>query len=257
MVCLRRPARKDAKPLLAPNQPVINMKTSAPSKRPWLWAMVAVSLTPVVALAVLAAGVASCFRSGSEVRALRRELAKVGGPDGRKQVSLSAGRVVLSAIRAGLSFAPLEPEVRAALRAVRSVDLSVWDVACGINGLESADFLAAADNALCARGWERVVGVMDGNQTVGVYLSTRNDASSRMNGCVVVLDGQQIVIACVRADLAPLLIHVRNMNRWHEKLPRASAHHAGTLQHPPPPSALGWLLAGDLSTVRPPVSHRL
>ena len=65
--------------------------------------------------------------------------------------------------------------------------------------------LAASDAAMTARGWDRVVGVMDGPDLVTVYLPEKIASARRMKCCLMVFDGQEMVVVSARANLEPLL----------------------------------------------------
>ncbi len=59
---------------------------------------------------MLAAGVISYFRLSSDTRMLRSELTRASGAEWRQQIGLNVGSVTLGLVRAGLSFAPLDPK---------------------------------------------------------------------------------------------------------------------------------------------------
>jgi hypothetical protein len=173
-----------------------------PARRLWLWGLLAV---PLLLLVLLSAVVASCFRLGSDARALRNELIKSSGVEWRQQVALNAGRFTLGVVRAGLSFARLDPGARAALQSVRTAGVGVYQLPSGTPPPDRAAMLAAADSAMTARGWERVVGVMDGKNLVTVYLPEKNVSVRRMKCCVMVFDGKEMVLVSAQGNLEPLL----------------------------------------------------
>ncbi len=185
-----------------------------PARRRWLWIVLTFVLIVLTTLGVLAVGVASCFHQNSDTRTLRMELTRASGAEWRQQVALSVGGVTLGLVRAGLSFAPLDPEAEAALRTVRGVEVSVYELASGFKRPESSAMLVAADGVMTARGWERVVGVMDRGQLVGVYLPREISSVRRVKACVVVMEGHQMVVVSARANLELLLECVRNNPQW-------------------------------------------
>jgi hypothetical protein len=172
-----------------------------------------VVVLPVVALGLLGVGVASCLHLSSDTRALRSEVARASGAEWQKQIGLSLGAVTLGAVRAGLACAPLDPEARAALRAVRGVELGIYKLDARSRRPDCATMLAAMDGVLSPVGWERVVGVLEGEQMVGVYLRAGSSSTSQAQCCVVVDDGNQLVVVNVRADLNALLDLMHNQAR--------------------------------------------
>src|SRR5208282_2321347 len=120
---------------LSKSQPTPPMNPSSlspvsrrPARRLWLWGLLAV---PLLLLVLLAAVVASCFRLGSDARALRNELIKSSGVEWRQQIALNAGRFTLGAVRAGLSFARLDPGARAAVQSIRAAGVGVYQLPSG------------------------------------------------------------------------------------------------------------------------------
>ena len=181
--------------------------TRRPTRRLWLWGLLA---TPLLLLVVLAAVVANCFRLGSDTRALRNELIRSSGVEWRQRIALNAGRLTLGAIRAGLSCARLDPGARAALQSVRNAGVGVYQLPSGTPPPDRAAMLAAADTAMTARGWERVVGVIDGQDLVTVYMPGKDVSSHRVKCCVTVFDGSEMVLVSAQANLEPLVEYALN-----------------------------------------------
>jgi hypothetical protein len=173
-----------------------------PVRRLWLWGLLA---TPLLLLILLGAGVASFFYLESDVRALRNGLMKSSGVAWRQQIALNAGHLTLGAVRAGLLRARLDPLARAALQSVRSAEVGVYQLASEAQQPDRTAMLAAADAVMTTRGWERMVGVMDGHNLVAVYLPGKNISAHRLKCCVLVLDGKEMVLVSVQGNPEPLL----------------------------------------------------
>jgi hypothetical protein len=173
-----------------------------PAKRLWLRCILAVLLLLPVVIAV---EVVSCFHLSSDTRALRNSLINSSGVEWRQRIALHAGGLTLSAVRAGLSFVHLDAVARAALQAVRGTEVGIYQLPSGVKPPEREVMLAAADAAMTARGWDRVVGVMDGQDLVAVYLPDKIASARRMKCSLMVFDGQEMVVVSARANLEPLL----------------------------------------------------
>ncbi len=178
--------------------------TRRPARRLWLWAFL---VTPLLLLALLAAGVASCFRLSSDARALRNGLIKASGVEWRQQIAVNAGYLTLGAVRAGLSFVKLDPGARAALKSVRTAGVGVYQLPSGAPRPDRAAMLAAADSTMTARGWERVVGVLDGKDLVAIYLPGKSVSVHHLKCCVMVFDGKEMVLVSVQGNPEPLLTY--------------------------------------------------
>jgi hypothetical protein len=201
------------------NPPAIPPLIHPPARHGWLWFVLAVILIPLIPIGGLALGVASYFRLSSDTRALRNELTKASGAEWRKQIGLNVGSLTLGAVRGGLSFAKLDPKAQEVLRVVRGVEgveVGVYELNSESKPTDSAAMLTVADTVMSARGWERVVGVLDGETMVSVFLPARMPSVSRMKCCVVVLDGRQLVLVSARADLKPLLEWLQTQPDWRD-----------------------------------------
>lgn len=186
----------------------MNSPSSPPLIQPpqnGLWLVGGILTVIFLPLALLAYGVTGYFRLSSETRALRNSLLTSSDAAWQPRFAFNVGNLTLSALRAGLSHADIPPEGRAALQSLRGAEVGICQLPAAAESPDRAVMLCAADRAMAARGWDRVVGVMDGRALVAVYLP-RNAAPARpLKICAVVFDGREMVVACVRANLTPLL----------------------------------------------------
>jgi len=194
-----------------PAPPVIQ---PPPKKRRWLWLVVALLLIPLMALGGLALGVASYFRLSSDTRALRNELTQASGAKWRKQLNLNIGNTTLSLARVTSALVKLDADVHTALNAVRGVEVAIYELDSTAKVPDRAAMLNATDKALNSRGWERVVGVLDGDDMVSVFLPAKISSANQLKFCVVVLDGRQLVLVSARVNPQPLLELVQNKSDW-------------------------------------------
>ena len=168
----------------------------------WLWGIVAVLvLFPIVA----SAGIISFFLPSSGTRALRRGLTESSGVEWEQRVAVNVGGLTFGAVRTGLSFAELEPEVRAALQTVRGAEIAIYSLPSGSTAPDLGHLLESVDSSMDSRGWYRVVGVMHGHDLVTVHVPAKKTSPRSLKCCVVVFTGQQMFVATVRANPEPLI----------------------------------------------------
>ena len=156
----------------------------------------------VVALAL---GVTSYFRLSSDTRALRDGLIGSSGVDWHQKIALNVGGLTLGVARSGLSLIHLDERARAALQTVRGVEVGIYELSAADETPDRNAMLVAADKAMRARGWERVVGVMAEHELVAIYVPEKNTTFHRLNCCVMVFDGRQMVLASARTNPQPLV----------------------------------------------------
>jgi hypothetical protein len=140
------------------------------------------------------------------VQSLRDTLHEATGEDWMREIELGVGAVTLGIARAGSMVVELPPEAQAVLRSVRGADVGVYRLRHPDRVVTGAAVLRAADRALTDRGWDRLVGVIEGHdKTVAIYVSGKPESSRRMKLCLVVIDGPQMVIVAARGNPEPLL----------------------------------------------------
>jgi len=189
-------------------------------------ALVVVGLTlllPFGALVVMVLGVVSYFHLSSDTRALRNGLVEASGVEWRQQIGLNIGGFTFGAVRAGLAFVPLDPEARAAVETVRGAEIGIYELASATKRPDCAAMLEVTDRVLRGRGWERVVGVMDGENLVSVYMPAKTISARRVKCCVMVYDGQRMIVVRAAANVKPLLECLRNQSDIHARLQSLAA----------------------------------
>ena len=172
----------------------------------------------MIPLGGLALGVASYFRLSSDTRALRNELTRASGTEWRKQIALNIGDSTLGVTRGALLFIKgVDRDAQTALRAVRGVEVGIYELDSTSKAPDRAAMLNAADKVMSSRGWERVVGVLDGEQMVGVFLPAKITSGNQMKCCVAVLDDRKLIVVSAKADLQPVVDLVKSQSDWHAK----------------------------------------
>lgn len=171
-------------------------------ERAWFWLPVAaIVLLPVL----VAVGVASYFYPSSDIRALCNGLTRCSKAEWDRVIVLNIGGLTTSAVRTGLSFAKLDEDAHAALRAVRAVEVGIYRLKSGSDVPDRTAMLTAADEAMAARGWDRIVSVTEHGDLVAVYTPSSTTSFSKVKCCVMVFHGEELIVASARANLEPLV----------------------------------------------------
>jgi hypothetical protein len=156
-----------------------------------------------VALCIYSA--AGFLRLGSDARSLRDSLASSPGFGLTKRFEINVGPITTGLIRRGLLFVEVDEELGAALQAVRSVEVGIYQAAWDEPGLERASLLARADESMAGRGWERTVSVVNGRELVAIYMPEGKSASRNIRAVIAVLSGDDLVLVSGRSNLEPLM----------------------------------------------------
>lgn len=160
----------------------------------------------VVSVGLLVAGVAGHLGLNGDAGTLRNSLMESSAVEWDRKIEVNAGAFALNLARAAIAFVEVDPEVRNALRAVRGAEVGVYELRRrGKRHLDRAAMLQAADKAMAARGWDRLVGVVDGDQLVTVYLPAQIRSPRDVKVCIGVLDDEQLVVAAARSNVEPLV----------------------------------------------------
>lgn len=206
---------------------------SFPWRRFWLWTLAGALLTPILVVGGLALLVVNSLHVGPEVAALRDCVAPTIGTGWHKQVEVSVGRWPLFLARAGLRFAPVQPEAKLALAAAQGADVVVYEHQAQAKPIDRGALLQRADEAMSYHDMHRTVGVIEKDQFVLVYVPNDLDSPRDFTACVMVLDHENLVVVSGRANLEPLLELVRSRPQWHDHLRLTSpGETALKLRHP-------------------------
>ncbi len=95
-------------------------------------------------------------------------------------------------------------EARHALRAIDGASVGIYRLDRRLMPLDRGRMLAAADTRLGARGWVRVVTVMENRDLVLVYLPRKTDVSGRLEVCIAVVGEDKLVVVSAAAQTAAL-----------------------------------------------------
>ena len=167
---------------------------------------IALLLLVLFGLPLLAAlGVASYFRLGSDSRALRRSVMNSVPGQWDTKVAVRIGWLTTGLVRGCSQFVQLPPEPRAALDALRGVEVGVYELQTQPRKADYSAVLATADKTMTSRGWDRIVGVVEANQCVAIFVPQTKSSPENTACRVLVLSERDLVIVSARGDLTPLL----------------------------------------------------
>jgi len=169
----------------------------------WVVLGLGLLLTPVIVVGV---GVLSMLTLDRDAAFLRREVMAATDAKWHTKVQLSAGWMTLGAVRTGLRFIQAEhmDEARLAMKAVRRVSVGVYECNSGRDDLAMEQLFNRTDQAMKKRGWTRLVGVAEKDETVLIYTSEDIGNSSRIDLCLAVVDGHQMVVVSTNVDASAL-----------------------------------------------------
>jgi hypothetical protein len=178
---------------------------TSPSRLPiWVLPLVLMLLIPVTLFAGLAAVVMTSFGLAGDSREVRNVVMQ-SSADAQWKPTFEARVGVLPVIlaRTIVGFLDVEPEVKLGLRAFRGADVGVYELRSGKP--DAARLMETVDQRMMARDLECMVRVLDGDEAVAVYVPRDMDSARRVEGTVLVISDQQMVITTVRGNLEPLL----------------------------------------------------
>lgn len=192
-----------------------------PQSREWSWvrvclALLLASLVATVGAILLVAGMIwSGLRVGPDAAALRNACLRGHSGQFQKRMELSLGRVHCGLIRFGLGFAPLPDEVGVAVASLKAAEVAVYELHGKDHGAARTECFVAADEVMSKRGWERLVGVVDRDQLVMIFVPREVRSEGDLRFCLAVQDRLQLVVVSARTDLEPLLaLSAQRFRSW-------------------------------------------
>ena len=192
-----------------------------PEPREWGWLRVCLTLflasfvATVGAFIIVAGMIWSGLRVGPDAAALRNACLRGHSGQFQKQMELSLGGVHCGLIRFGLGFAPLPDEARAAVASLKAAEVAVYELHGQDHGAIRTERFVAADEVMSKRGWERLVGVVDRDQLVMIFVPREVRSEGDLRFCLAVQDLSQLVVVSARTDLEPLLeLSAQRLHTW-------------------------------------------
>ena len=176
------------------------VKTAATGRKGYL-----IILTLLATGALCVFGITGYFRPSSDTAALQRSIIKSAGGQWDKKIAVRVGWCTMAFVRNGLRFIPLDPEPRAAIEALRGVEVGVYNQAPGARCIDPGAMFSVTDKAMSRSGWTRAVGVANENEFVAVYLPSKGISPGNMKCRVIVLHGETLVVVSARGNLKPLI----------------------------------------------------
>ena len=149
--------------------------------------------------------VVSFFQLGSETRVLRNSLTHATGGEWHTRIALNAGWITTSLLRAGTRLINLPAEAKTVLGALHGIEVGIYRQQSAPLPSDYGGILQVADNEMATKGWERVVGVVQARELVAVYCPRKGLTPRHMKCCVMVVTGEDLVIAGVRGNLQALV----------------------------------------------------
>ncbi|HOY59647.1 MAG TPA: hypothetical protein PK640_16120 [Verrucomicrobiota bacterium] len=140
------------------------------------------------------------LRPSGRLDVLRQAVARSAGIELEPEIEIALRPAACALLRAGAALAGHPPELHAALGAIRAVEVGVYQVASSKPSAKCRAMLGELDRAMAARGWERIVGVVNAGDMVAVFAPQNIRSHRDLSLAVLVFDGSQVVAASVRGD---------------------------------------------------------
>ena len=176
------------------------------------------NMIKVARLGLLVLASTGCFRVSSETRALRDAALDNGLGGAEEKIEFALGRFTFAAANFGLSFVETDQipdEARILLGSVKGAEVSVYNFKKRAGDLSKV--MADADRALEKRGFERLVGVIERDQLVAVYIPKKMRSARDVRFSVLVLNNRDLVCVSARGDVRTIMDFA--MARAQEHLP--------------------------------------
>lgn len=175
--------------------------TLTPRRRVWLWVLLGAGLCLTPFLLIGAAAI-SYLTLDSDVRMLRRHVMAATDADWSTRVQVSVGRATLGVIGQALRFVDHKEiaDARLALRAVKHASVGVYERTSKEARWSREELFAKTDRAMQSRGWTRLVGVAERQDTVLVYVRENLDENDPVELCIAVVNGKEMVVVSTTVD---------------------------------------------------------
>ena len=177
---------------------------AAPRRRlRWPWVLAALVLLPLFTLAL---GAVSLFTLDSPASTLRRSLAASSPDPLETRVQFSVGPVMLGGARLVLGFVqtPEVQRIRPVLASIRRASVGVYQTGNDAGGAGRLARFEETRATMAARGWHRLVGVVNDHDTVMIYTRENPPGKGPLDLCLAVRDGREVVVVSTSIDAETL-----------------------------------------------------
>lgn len=177
----------------------------APRRKLWRWVLLGLGLC-LAPIAVLAIVVASYITLDRDAAVLRQHVMAATKADWSTKVQMSIGSTTLGAIRSGLCFVHDKnvTDAKQALAAIGHASVGVYERSSGATDWSRDQLFVGTDRAMQKRGWSRLVGVVDKQDTVLVYVPQDMKDDGPVDICVAVVSSKELVVASTSVDAGQL-----------------------------------------------------
>lgn len=176
-------------------------------KRRFRWRYVFLGLLGAAVLGVLA--IVLSLLPGREVQLIRSAVAGAHSGKAETKISFGVGRVALGLARLLTAFTGFDDDAKLVLQSVRQADVSIQILADPLAPGERQAVFEATDRAMTRNGWERIVGVVEGDdqmddEVIGIYTPSNLKAEDDLRVALFVLEGRDLITVAGRCQLEPL-----------------------------------------------------
>jgi len=192
---------------------------SLPRPRVRVWWFMFAALAVLIALPIYAVSSLLHIRSSARIMPAVSLEAVAPSSDWRRQVEINIGPTSLGLARLVAAFADLDEMddiACAALRGIHHVQVSVYQARHPSTKNGRKSFLAGT-SARVGESWQRVVGVLDGDDAVAVFIPSDLEASGAIEICVVVCSDDTLVVAATEAELDTLVPVIHQVIAQHHR----------------------------------------
>lgn len=182
--------------------------TVSPPPRRFKWRYLFLGVLAAGGIFVLA--LVLSLMPGREVQTIRGAVAGAHSAGVETKISFGLGRIALGLVRFIGSFGPLDADAKLALGAIRGADVSIQELREKLAPGERLNVLTATDEAMARKGWERVVGVVEGDahmgdEIIGIYAPRTLKSDDELSLAIFVLEDRQLITVAARCRLEPLI----------------------------------------------------
>ena len=182
------------------------MKTDLPKNRRIATTRLVLLILGVM-LGLCALGIWRCFHTSTALSVLRKSIESSVEHTIHPRFSFNAGFLIFGLARTTCSFLSVPPEITVGLQTIRGVETSIcqWDTM--LKPRDYVPVIEKVDKDMQRRGWERMVTVIEEGVLVLVFNTTKNQSPKDQQYCVVVSEGNTLILASVRGNWNPLMAY--------------------------------------------------
>ena len=191
-------------------QPILKRSVRPRRIIKWFFIAVVASFAPIIVLAIVAVNYLTLDR---DARLLMAQMVDATDGECHTTIQFNLGQATVHAARFALGFVQDKKirDLRKLLDSINQASVGVYQFVSTEENRSHKQLLTTTDQAMSTRGWSRIVGVVDKDDTVIIYGPNKASPGTKFKACIAVRSQGHLVVVLTQFDAVALVEIAENL----------------------------------------------